>query len=196
MLNNIRNIVNQREQNRNQEINLLIDDIANHLVTFGYCKANDMKSNASVLHMCVKYIKEMEHRNNILTINTKNNNMERINFCNTQEEALKIYKYICDIWRLHNKQGWFFHYIDGNHANTDKSNLQLFNYADIFNLKTIEWCIDWDMHLTYLEVSFIYANIEKFNKLANCEENENIEWILSGELKHPRIYLSNSKIVI
>ena len=189
MFNTHKYMRNLREKQRATEINNTIRDISDFLVgNYIVCKEN-MGSKLNILKNTLNYIKNV---NEICPDNFNglddSTQMTRINLCYSQEDATKMVVKIVKIWDEQTGKStspWFYRHLDRNPLNNDLENLDMIYYEDIFDL--LDHTIDWDRHLTYIEVSFVHANPENFKKLIR-KEIQDIYWNLTGVLKNPMVY--------
>lgn len=186
---------NLREQQRTSDINNTIRDISDFLVGNDIVAKDNMRSKINILKNTLNYIKNVneicpDDFNCLQDISNCDDSTQltRINLCYSQEDAAKMVGNIVKIWDEQTGKStnpWFYRHLDRNPLNNDIDNLDMIYYEDIFDL--LDHTIDWDRHLTYIEVSFVHANPENFKKIIR-NEIQDIYWNLTGVLKNPNVY--------
>jgi|TARA_Y100000389_G_C17425150_1_gene499125 hypothetical protein len=188
---------NAREQERMLSFNNTMNEISEFLVENEICNPSQVTSKQKIIDNTFNYIKEMNTitTNDILDLtnmfddNYNYNEMNKIKFCLTQDEAVDIVKNITRIWDEQtgfSMHPMFYQYIDGNSMNDEISNLLMVDYKDIFDL--LDYVIDWDRFLTYEQVSFVRANAHNFKCLIKNDDVEYIIWELIGPIYERCIY--------
>ena len=188
---------NAREQERMLSFNNTINEISEFLVENEICNPSQVTSKQKVIDHTFNYIKEMNNitnddildLSNMFDDNYNYNEMNKMTFCLTQEEAVDIVKNITRIWDEQtgfSMHPLFYQYIDGNSMNDEISNLLMIDYRDIFDL--LDYVIDWDRFLTYEQVSFVRANAHNFKLLIKNDNVEYIIWELIGPIYERCIY--------
>lgn len=182
---------NTREQERVIAFNSKLKEISDFLVKNGVCFQAELNSKQKIIDKTFDYIKEMNTitNNDILDLtnifdkNYDYNQLNKITFCYSQEEAVGIIKEITKIWDEQtgfSTSPCFYLYIDGDSMHDDISNLLMIDYKDIFDL--LDHVIDWDRYLTYQQVSFVRANADNFKRLIQNDNVKGIIWETTGPI--------------
>jgi hypothetical protein len=188
---------NSREQERMLSFNSTFQDLGDFLVENDICNYGETNTKQKILDQTFSYIKDMNEitnddildLSNMFDENYNYNEMNKISFCVSQEDAVDIVKNITRIWDEQtgfSKIPNFYQYIDGNSMNDEISNLLMIDFRDIFDL--LDYVIDWDRFLTYEQVSFVRANAHNFKCLIKNDNVEYIVWELVGPIYERCIY--------
>jgi hypothetical protein len=188
---------NAREQERMLSFNNTINEISEFLVENEICNPSQVTSKQKVIDHTFNYIKEMNtitnddilDLSNMFDDNYNYNEMNKMTFCLTQDEAVDIVKNITRIWDEQtgfSMHPMFYQYIDGNSMNDEISNLLMIDFRDIFDL--LDYVIDWDRFLTYEQVSFVRANAHNFKCLIKNDDVDTIIWEMIGPIYERCIY--------
>jgi hypothetical protein len=188
---------NAREQERMLSFNNTFQDLGDFLVENDICNYGETNTKQKILDHTFSYIKDMNEITNDDILDLSNifddsynyNEMNKISFCLTQEDAVDIVKNITRIWDEQtgfSKHPMFYQYIDGNSMNDEISNLLMIDYRDIFDL--LDYVIDWDRFLTYEQVSFVRANAHNFKCLIKNDDVDTIIWEMIGPIYERCIY--------
>jgi hypothetical protein len=177
--------------------NNTINEISEFLVENEICNPSQVTSKQKVIDHTFNYIKEMNtitnddilDLSNMFDDNYNYNEMNKMTFCLTQDEAVDIVKNITRIWDEQtgfSMHPMFYQYIDGNSMNDEISNLLMIDFRDIFDL--LDYVIDWDRFLTYEQVSFVRANAHNFKCLIKNDDVDTIIWEMIGPIYERCIY--------
>ena len=187
--------IEEKKLKTNTNIDETICDIGKFLVYKNIIGVDQANSNIRILETTLNYLKNINNfsNSNICAFSNvpKGDNLERINFCHSQDEAVEIVRDISNIWGQqtnYSPRPVFYKYCDGNSLNEDISNLLMVNYADIFD--SLYYTINWDRHLNYIQVSFVHENAENFKRLLECDVLD-LHWKLCGIIREPHIYRTN-----